>query len=276
VFIGHASATADMVGVELDPVTARIAATLNIGDYPHRGFERTRLPGGSFVAAVGNVPFGGFRLFDPECNPGGVNVDDYFIVCALRLTSPGGIVAVFTSTGTLDKLNQAARRKMHAYGDQVGAAQLPSGAMSRVAGADVVIDLVILRRRRDGQTPADLAAWETLVEKPTDAAGRYGSTGGSLPPRAGARHRGRRTRPHTGDDLLVRSYGRDLPAALAEAVDRVVADATTRGRFWTPIPATNASPRGCGWSIHPGQPVAWTRYPDVTMSRTLTWHPAWA
>jgi hypothetical protein len=96
-------------------------------------------------------------------------------------------------------------------------------------------------RRRDGDTPADLATWETVVEKPIP--GRYGSTGGSstTPSWCSAP-----SKPDAGlysaDELLVHPNGRDLPTALADAVDRVVMDATTRGRRWTPIPARNASP----------------------------------
>jgi SAM-dependent methyltransferase len=168
-FIGHAPASAEMVGVELDPITARIAAVLySSANIRTEGFEHTRLPEASFVAAVGNVPFGGFALFDPDYNPGGHHIHDHFIVKALRLTAPGGVVAVVTSAGTLDKRNPAARWEMHTYGDLVGAVRLPSGAMARTAGTDVVCDLVILRRRRDGEAPGDLAAWERAVEVITD------------------------------------------------------------------------------------------------------------
>jgi SAM-dependent methyltransferase len=141
-FIGHAPASAELVGVELDATTARMAAAL----YPSatiraEGFEQTRLPEASFVAAVGNVPFGGFTLFDPVYNAGGHPIHDHFIVKSLRLTALGGVVAVVTSAGTVDKSNPAARREMHSYGDLIGAVRLPSGAMARVAGTDVVTDV---------------------------------------------------------------------------------------------------------------------------------------
>jgi N12 class adenine-specific DNA methylase len=232
-FIGHAPATAEMVGVELDPTTARIAAAL----YPSatirpEGFEQTRLPEGSFVAAVGNVPFGGFALFDPDYNPGGHHIHDHFILKALRLTVPGGVVVVVTSAGTLDKQTPSARREMHTHGDLIGAIRLPSGAMARVAGTDVVTDLLILRRRRGGATPDDVSGrWERSVEVATDTGtvtvNEWFATHPDLV--LGELEVGRGL--YRDGEMRVRPDGRDLAIALAAAVDTVVADARARGRM---------------------------------------------
>ena len=134
-FIGMAPASADMVGVELDPTTAAIAGAL----YPHatirtESFAATPYPAGSFDAAVGNVPFADVRLHDPRHNRANHSLHNHCIIKSLALTRPGGIVAVLTSRYTLDARNPAARREMNAMADLVGAVRLPSGAHMRAAG----------------------------------------------------------------------------------------------------------------------------------------------
>ncbi|WP_236728592.1 DEAD/DEAH box helicase family protein, partial [Mycolicibacterium obuense] len=153
-FIGHAPTDAVMVGVENDPITAAIAAAL----YPsaqvrNEGFETTRVPEGSFVAAVGNVPFGRFAVHDPAHNPARHSIHNHFIVKALALTAPGGYVAVLTSRYTMDSASDSARRDIAERGELVGALRLPSQAFRRVAGTEVVTDLLVLRRRTE---PVDL------------------------------------------------------------------------------------------------------------------------
>ncbi|MEL5990278.1 helicase [Microbacterium phosphatis] len=163
-FLGLAPAQADMTGVELDPVTAAISRAL----YPHaevRGesFADTRLPEGSFDAAIGNVPFSDVTLHDPVHNPTRQSMHNHFILKSLRLTRPGGMVAVLTSQYTMDAQNPGARREMAMLADLVGAVRLPAGAHRRTAGTDVVTDLLILRRREDGQPPADDGLWEMVT-----------------------------------------------------------------------------------------------------------------
>ncbi len=162
-FLGMAPEQAHMTGVELDPVTAAISRAL----YPHaevRGesFADTRLPEGSFDAAIGNVPFSDVTLHDPVHNPTRQSMHNHFILKSLRLTRPGGMVAVLTSQYTMDAQNPGARREMAMLADLVGAIRLPAGAHRRTAGTDVVTDLLILRRREDGQPPAD-DLWETVT-----------------------------------------------------------------------------------------------------------------
>ncbi|MGP5390317.1 SNF2-related protein [Glutamicibacter arilaitensis] len=161
--IGLAPETARMTGVELDPVTAAISQSL----YPDasiraESFADTRLPEGMFDATIGNVPFGKVTLYDPVHNPGGHSIHNHFILKSLRLTRPGGLVAVLSSHYTMDAQNPGARREMNLLADLVGAVRLPSGAHRRTAGTEAITDLLILRRREDGQPPAD-DLWETVT-----------------------------------------------------------------------------------------------------------------
>lgn len=147
-FINHAPQSAVMVGVENDPLTAEVAAAL----YPSaqirkEGFETTRVPENSFALTIGNVPFGDFSVYDPAHNPGRHSIHNHFILKSLALTAPGGYVAVLTSRYTMDAANSRARKDMAAMADLVAAIRLPAKAFSRVAGTDVVTDLLILRRR---------------------------------------------------------------------------------------------------------------------------------
>ena len=152
-FLGMAperlAAATELVGVEVEPVTAAIAAAL----YPHaeirsEGFETTRLPPGSFAAAIGNVPFGDYVLHDSMHNPARHSVHNHFLLKAADLLEPGGVLVALTSTWTLDRRNPAARRDLRARADLLGAVRLPSGAHRASAGT-VVTDLVVLRRRRE-------------------------------------------------------------------------------------------------------------------------------
>ncbi|ALG86476.1 helicase [Gordonia phthalatica] len=163
-FLGLAPEYAEMTGVELDPVTAQISRAL----YPHvevRGesFADTRLPEGMFDAAIGNVPFSDVTLHDPVHNPTRQSMHNHFILKSLRLTRPGGMVAVLTSQYTMDAQNPGARREMAMLADLVGAIRLPAGAHRRTAGTDVVTDMLILRRREPGLPPADDGLWETVT-----------------------------------------------------------------------------------------------------------------
>lgn len=143
-----------MVAVELDPVTADIAAAL----YPHaawrtESFADTRLPAGHFDAAIGNVPFAKIALHDPVHNRGRHSLHNHFILKSLALTRPGGLVVLLTSHYTLDSQNPAARREINQLADLLGAVRLPTGAHRRAAGTDAITDLLVLRRRESDRPP---------------------------------------------------------------------------------------------------------------------------
>lgn len=149
-------------GIELDPTTAAVAAAL----YPNadiraESFADSCLSEDSFDLTIGNVPFANLSLHDRLHNRAGHSIHNHFIIKALHLTRPGGVVAVLTSRYTLDARNPAARREMAALADLVGAVRLPGGAMAAAAGTDAICDLVILRRRPPGTPPTGEAA---LVE----------------------------------------------------------------------------------------------------------------
>jgi N12 class adenine-specific DNA methylase len=155
-FIGLAPTDADMVGVELDPVSAGIAAQL----YPDatilgESFADTAIPDATFDAVIGNVPFGNVVLNDPRHNAGGHSLHNHVILKALHLTKPGGTVAVITSRYTLDAGNPAARREIAELADLVGAIRLPATAHQRAAGTKVVSDVLIFSRREPGRDHAD-------------------------------------------------------------------------------------------------------------------------
>jgi N12 class adenine-specific DNA methylase len=160
-FIGFAPEHADMVGVELDSTTAAISRAL----YPHatirnESYAATRLPAGSFDAAIGNVPFGDFALTDRVHNPGRkMSIHNHFIAKALAQTKPGGLVTLLTSRYTLDSKDSAARKKLAELGDLVGAVRLPTGGHSRISGTDVIEDALIFRRREPDAAPLTSQDW---------------------------------------------------------------------------------------------------------------------
>ncbi|WP_445517307.1 UvrD-helicase domain-containing protein [Streptomyces sp. NEAU-174] len=168
-FLAFAPDTAQMTGVELDPVTAEIAAAL----YPDaeiraESFVDTRYPEGYFDGAIGNVPFDEVALTDPVHNPLRLPTHNHFIVKALEMVRPGGLVAVLTSRFTLDSMGKTSRLEIADRADLVGAVRLPAGAHRRAAGTNAVSDLLILRRR-DDQALDIVPEWLGLAPVQVDA-----------------------------------------------------------------------------------------------------------
>ena len=165
VFIETAPSDVQMTGVELDSTTATIASLL----HPHarilaESFADTVLEHDGYDAVVGNVPFGKISLFDPEYNPRRLSLHNHFIVKSLRMTRPGGIVAVLTSRFTLDAKDDTARRAIAEHGALLGAVRLPTNAHHHTAGTDVVTDLLILRRHLPDQVEQSEPTWLTTSE----------------------------------------------------------------------------------------------------------------
>jgi len=159
-FIGFAPDNARLVGVELDQTTAQIArhlygakATIHA-----EGFEDLRADDGSFDVVIGNVPFAKVTPHDPQHNRGRHALHNYFLIKSLHLVRPGGLVVALTSRYTLDARNPAVRREMAGLADLVGALRLPERAFAASSGTDVVVDLLVLRRRLPG-TEAAGPAW---------------------------------------------------------------------------------------------------------------------
>ena len=118
-----------LYGVELDNITGRIAKKL----YPDvniqiKGFEDTTFPNNHFDLVVGNVPFGGYSVYDKDYNKYNLLIHDYFIAKSVDKVRPGGIVAVITSKGTMDKQSQNARKYIADRAELIGAIRLPNTA----------------------------------------------------------------------------------------------------------------------------------------------------
>lgn len=169
-FIGFAPPGARLTGVELDQTTAEIAKHL----YGARatihatGFEELRVEDGAFDVVIGNVPFAKVTPHDPRHNRGRHALHNYFLIKSLHLTRPGGLVVALTSRYTLDARNPAARREIGSLADLVGAIRLPERAFARSSGTDVVVDMVILRRRPPGGEPSG-PTWERVGPAPIEA-----------------------------------------------------------------------------------------------------------
>ena len=140
----------NLYGVELDSVSGRIAKQL----YPTaniqvKGFEKTDFTDNFFGAVVGNVPFGSVGVSDKRYNRENFHIHDYFIAKSLDKVAPGGIVAVVTTKGTLDKEKPDVREYLAKRADLVGAVRLPNNAFKANAGTEVTTDILFLQKREE-------------------------------------------------------------------------------------------------------------------------------
>ena len=137
-------------GVELDSISGRIAQKL----YPQsaiqiNGFEKTHFQDNAFVAAVGNVPFGDFSVYDAAYDSHHFLIHDYFFAKTLDKVCPGGIVALITSKGTMDKENASVRQYLAERAELLGAIRLPNTTFKYAAGTEVTSDILFLRKRTE-------------------------------------------------------------------------------------------------------------------------------
>ena len=137
-----------MYGVELDSVSGRIAKQLyQKNNIAVQGFETTSFPDSFFDAVIGNVPFGNYKVADARYDRQNFMIHDYFIAKSLDLIRPGGVVAVVTSSGTMDKQNESVRRYISRRADLLGAVRLPDNAFMRNANTGVVADILFFQKR---------------------------------------------------------------------------------------------------------------------------------
>lgn len=137
-----------MYGVELDSISGRIAKQLyQKNNISVQGFETAQYPDSFFDCVIGNVPFGSYKVADRKYDRHNFMIHDYFIAKSLDLVRPGGVVAVVTSSGTLDKQNPAVRQYIANRADLLGAIRLPDNAFRKNAGTDVVSDILFLQKR---------------------------------------------------------------------------------------------------------------------------------
>lgn len=154
----------ELHGVELDDLTGRIAKQLYPGaDIQIKGFEKATFENNSFDVVVGNVPFGNYKVNDKDYNKNNFLIHDYFIAKSLDKVHPGGVVAVVTSKGTMDKENDDIRKYIAQRAELLGAIRLPDTAFKANAGTEVVSDILFLQKReRPIEIDPDKEGWVKL------------------------------------------------------------------------------------------------------------------
>ena len=157
---------ASMYGVELDPVSGQIAKQLyQKNRIAVQGFEETSYPDSFFDSVIGNVPFGAYQVSDRKYDRYHFMIHDYFIAKSLDLVRPGGVVAVVTSSGTMDKQNLEVRQYFANRADLLGAIRLPNNAFQRNANTSVVADILFFQKRdRAAITEPDWVQLKTTPE----------------------------------------------------------------------------------------------------------------
>ncbi|MBP2449863.1 N-6 DNA methylase [Rhizobium leguminosarum] len=158
-------------GIELDPVTARIARLLQPKARIINGdFTRTDLSSPIFDLAIGNPPFSDRTVrSDRAYRSLGLRLHDYFIARSIDLLKPGGLAAFVTSSGTLDKADTTAREHIAKSADLVAAFRLPEDSFRRDAGTDVVVDILFFRKRKAGEPEGDQTWLEVDEIRPATA-----------------------------------------------------------------------------------------------------------
>lgn len=211
---------AKLYGVELDSITGRIAKLL----YPEvniqiKGFEETSFPDNYFDIVITNVPFGAYSVHDPTYNKHHFYIHDYFIAKSLDKVRSGGIVAVVTSKGTMDKTSQNVRKYIADRAELLGAIRLPNNAFEQTAKTKVTTDILFLQKREEKiDSNNENTNWLNLktneqgftmnayfVENPEMILGSV------------AEERGL----YGAVDLVVKPDGRNLSEALLEAVKKL-------------------------------------------------------
>ena len=140
--------SARLFGVELDPITGRIAKQL----YPKAniqicGYEKAALPDSYFDVVIGNVPFGQYKVNDPAFNRYNFLIHDYFAAKSIDKLRVGGIQAIITTSGTMDKQSEDVRKYLAARCELIGAVRLPNTAFKALAGTEVTADILFLQKR---------------------------------------------------------------------------------------------------------------------------------
>lgn len=155
----------NMYGVELDPVSGRITKQLyQKNKIAVQGFEETSYPDSFFDCVIGNVPFGAYQVSDRRYDRHHFMIHDYFIAKSLDLVRPGGVVAVVTSSGTMDKQNPAVRQYIANRAELLGAIRLPNNAFQRNANTSVVSDILFFQKR--DRASIEEPEWLNLKETP--------------------------------------------------------------------------------------------------------------
>jgi hypothetical protein len=208
-FMTHAPRWNLWTAIELDPVPAQIAAYLNpSATIYNQGFEKMSLPDSYFDMAIGNVPFGSYSVFEPRYD--GLLIHNHFISKSIDLVREGGLIALITSTGTLDAQgNEEFRRSLCQKAKLIAAIRMPGGTMSN-AKTQVTTDLLILKKE-----PEPKARWietgdgqwkmnQYFLAHPEHVLGEVC-----------------KDRLYGNERLAVKSDGRDIPSAIAELIKKI-------------------------------------------------------
>jgi N12 class adenine-specific DNA methylase len=235
-FLAYAPPDVAMVGVEMEPVAAAIARALHPGATIHaKRFEDTELPFGHYAASIGNVPFANVRVSDRRY--GSASIHNYFLLRAVEHLAPGGVAALLTSRYSLDSISPSVREALYERADLLAAIRLPVDTHKGYAGTQVVMDLLVLRRRKDGEERLD-DTWlrsETLYQ--AEQSYRENAYFSAHPEhRLGVVEL--RQGPHeSGEPVVVSDLG---PDEVASAMRSVLADVAERakatGRSLAPAP----------------------------------------
>ena len=158
------SARSRLTGIEVDPLTTNIARKLYPdADIRGQGFETAALVENSFDLAISNVPFGDYKLHDPQLNERNFLVHDYFFAKGIQKVRDGGLMVFISSKGTLDKANSHLRDYLHERADFIGAIRLPNTAFKQNANTEVTTDIVFFRKLAEGER-ASGPVWASLAE----------------------------------------------------------------------------------------------------------------
>lgn len=214
------AAGSKLYGVELDNLTGRIAAKL----YPQanvqiKGFEDTSFPNDRFDVVVGNVPFGGYGVFDSDYNKHNFYIHDYFLAKSIDKLKAGGVMAVVTSKGTMDKLNPKARKYLADRAELLGAVRLPYTAFKQTANTEVITDILFFRKREE-RINADTENTEWLSTGKTDEGYEINNYFINHPEMI----LGTLAKEHglyNSEDITVKPFDRPLTEVLTEAIDRM-------------------------------------------------------
>ncbi|WP_159953039.1 PLxRFG domain-containing protein [Rhizobium sp. 18065] len=222
---GALRSAAQVTGVELDHITGGIAKNL----YPTAniqapvGFEKFATPDGYFDLAIGNPPFGSERLYDKDRRHlNKLSIHNFFFAKSIEALRPGGVLAMVVTNRFLDTGNSAARELIAKQADLIGAIRLPNNAFLKNAGTEVTTDIVILRKRMEGEAPA-ATSWTQVenyrgkdgkmvplnryfIDKPDMMLGDFGAFGTMYGP---------------DEPALVAPAGQDLAKELSKAMGKL-------------------------------------------------------
>lgn len=213
----------NVYGIEKDDLSGRIARQLyQKNNIAIEGYEDTSLPDNFFDVAVGNVPFGNFKVNDKRYDKLNLQIHDYFFAKTLDKVRPGGVIAFVTSSGTMDKRSTEFRRYLSQRADLLGAIRLPNNTFKTNAGTDVTSDIIFLQKRDVPRV--EEAEWVELDRTYDWENGTYGPEVnvyfaqnpemvlGDLKEISG---------PHGPELACIAREGEDLKAALSEAVSHI-------------------------------------------------------